>query len=371
MAYLDKEKIKKSLTRDDIKKILVDLGSESCIDNGGNELYFKTVCHGGEKYKLCYYVNSQLFHCYTDCGDSFDIYELVLRSRRAKGINLTFLQAVKYVASITAHLFYSNIEETKSDKIDDWQWLNCIGKTKIKEKVNNDNKIISEHVLEMFCYLPHEAWIKDGITEESMQKYQISYWAVENKIIIPHRNIEGKLIGVRGRAFNKEDLEKGKYMPITVEGICLKHKLGNNLYGLCQNEEAIRRIGKIMLVESEKSVLLADGFYRQNNFTVAVCGSNLTDEQCRIILSLGVREVFIAFDKEYTDADSWEAEAYANKLINLAKKLNPYCTVYILWDKRGLLNKKDSPLDKGKDVLEELMKEKIEVDTDFDISIES
>lgn len=48
------------------------------------------------------------------------------------------------------------------------------------------------------------------------------------------------------------------------------------------------------------------------------------------------------------------------------KSKNPYCTVYILWDKRGLLSKKDSPLDKGKDVLEELMKEKIEVDTDFD-----
>ena len=195
-----------------------------------------------------------------------------------------------------------------------------------------------------------------------MKKYQISYWGEENKIIIPHRDMEGRLIGIRGRALNQIDIDaKRKYMPITIEGKVLKHTLGNNLYGLCQNEEAIKRFKKIIIFESEKSVLLCDTYYHQNNFSVAVCGSNITDTQCKIIRNLGVNEVMIAFDKEYIDAKSKLAEVYMNKLLRLAYKLVPYCTVYILMDTDGLLEQKDSPADRGQDVLEKLMKSKIEV----------
>ena len=52
------------------------------------------------------------------------------------------------------------------------------------------------------------------------------------------------------------------------------------------------------------------------------------------------------------------------RLNTLAKRISPYCTTYILRDKRGLLGEKNSPFDKGKKVLEELMKDKILVTTD-------
>ena len=41
----------------------------------------------------------------------------------------------------------------------------------------------------------------------------------------------------------------------------------------------------------------------------------------------------------------------------------PYCQVYILWDDANLLDHKDSPCDKGKEILEVLMKHKYEIKT--------
>ena len=70
-----------------------------------------------------------------------------------------------------------------------------------------------------------------------------------------------------------------------------------------------------------------------------------------------------AFDKEFVDSDSNIADLYWQKLIKQAKKLTPYFTVYVLWDQWDLLGQKDSPADRGKDVLEALMKNKIEVRT--------
>lgn len=363
--------ITEALSKEDVIKIATELGSDGYKEGSSGELIFRSICHGSDSWKLYYYHEAKdnypakIFHCYSRCGDSFSIFELVIRARRQQGIILSFSQAVKYVASITNKMFYSNTdnEEDTSYIINDWEWINKFKNIKRQHSIPQLSEI-NEHILEIFCPYPHELWLNEGISRETMQKYQISYWGKENKIIIPHRDIDGRLIGIRGRALNKEEVDAGyKYMPINIEGKELKHTLGNNLYGLCQNEEAIRRLGKLVIFESEKSVMLCDTYYHQNNFSVAVCGSNITDTQCRLIRNLGVNEVMIAFDKEFTDPDSKAAEAYGNKIINKAKRLTPYFTVYVIWDNLGLLEMKDSPADKGKEVLEKLMKNKIEIQT--------
>lgn len=373
-GYLNKKAILDALTKEDVINICVDLGSAGYRTGTSGELIFQTICHGGDSWKLYYYHEAtdkypgKIFHCYTQCSESFGIFELVIRARKSQGISINFFQALKYVASITNHMYYSSGDDAAEHYlIDDWSWINRLKKIK---KPNSIPKLstINEHILEIFAPFPHEEWLQEGISAESMKKYQISYWGQENKIIIPHRDINGRLIGIRGRALNPEDIEDGKkYMPISIQGNCLKHTLGNNLYGLCQNEEAIKRIGKIVLFESEKSVMFCDTYYHQNNFTVAVCGSNITDTQCRIIRSLGVKEVMIAFDKEYEDIDTYQAELYGNKLKKLASKLTPYCTVYILWDTDGILRRQDSPADKGQEALEILMKKKVEITTNGEV----
>lgn len=113
----------------------------------------------------------------------------------------------------------------------------------------------------------------------------------------------------------------------------------------------------------EKAVLQSESFYGSNNFTVAVCGSNISTIQRDLILGLNVREVFIAFDKEFHEAYSDESDNYAERILRLAGMFTPYVTTYVLWDTEGLLGYKDSPTDRGQEVLEKLMKGKFEVET--------
>jgi hypothetical protein len=360
---LDKEKIKESLTEKDIEIILRDLGSNCSKKDGQNNLLFQTVCHCGEKYKLYYYTDTKIFHCYTDCNESFDIYELVIRAKHQKGISFSFYDAVKYVSSITGKLFTSDslFQRINNDLIDDWDW---IARYKRKDKKQIVLPKFEENVLDVFIPLPHELWLSEGISYDTIMKFKISYYIREDRIAIPHFDINNNLVGIRGRALRQEDIEAGrKYLPLTIENKLYSHPTMYNLYGLHKTKNAITRIRKAIIFEDEKSVLKCEDYYGEDNFSVATGGSSLSDFQRDLLLSLGIEEVFLARDKEFTDPNSVEAYEYARKLLKQAYKFVPYCRTYILWDDFGLLNYKDSPADQGKQVLELLMKNKYEIKT--------
>ena len=147
-----------------------------------------------------------------------------------------------------------------------------------------------------------------------------------------------------------------------------------NLYGLNMHIKGILKTKKIVSVESEKSVMLAHDYYGEDAFVVATCGFNISNWQRDMILSLGVEEVMLGYDKDFIPSDFENVSEddieykkymrFVNRLYSLAYKFTPYCRTYILWDDLGLLNKKDSPFDRGKDSLEKIMKNKIEVTTE-------
>lgn len=365
--YLDKEQIKHNLSSEDIITILINLGSSyPKQDNEGN-LIFQTVCHGGDSYKLYYYTESHMFHCYTHCSETFDVYELVLRANRTKGINLTFYEAVKYVVGITGNEIYTDGNSLITDgKIDDWNWLNKFSHNKSHKP--HSIAPISENVLDLFIKETPPDWTFEGITREAMIYYGIKYSPSRNAYIIPHRYWRtGELIGVRGRYLGQTELDAGmKYAPIQVEGKFLKHSLGMNFFGLFESMEAIKRFRKVMIVESEKSVLQNHVFFGNNNFAIAICGSNLTDTQIKILLSLEIDEVILALDKEYTDPNSIVGQAYLAKLISKLSKLKPYMRCSVIFDRQNLLGLKDSPTDRGKETLLKLLDDKITV-TDEDL----
>ena len=104
-------------------------------------------------------------------------------------------------------------------------------------------------------------------------------------------------------------------------------------------------------------------YFGENDFSLATCGSNITTQQIKLLLEyLGVEEVILGYDKEFHDPESWEADMYRNKLYKKIAPLLPYCKVSILWDRHDLLGYKDSPTDRGKDVLLQLLDEKVEID---------
>ncbi|MEM5009393.1 hypothetical protein WKH57_01600 [Niallia taxi] len=355
--WLDKDKIKNSLTKEDIHKIMMDLGSEfPRRDKEGNPI-FTTICHNnhGGSHKLYYYDESKQFHCYSECQENMDIFQIVERVKKC-----SFPSAVKYVADLSGK-HYSSTTVVSNNKIDDWEWINKFNK---KSQPNVQLNTYNECVLDMFLPLSHEEWLDEGITDETMRKFEIGFHVTQNKITIPQRSKENKLIGVRGRALNDEDIAAGKkYMPLTIEGLTYSTMSFYSLYGLNHTQKAIKRIKKVMIFEDEKSVLKCEDYFGEDNFAVATFGSNLSDYQVRMLLELGIEEVFIARDKEYQEANSEEAYRYSTRLLKQAMKFVPYVRTYILFDEWDLLHYKDSPADQGRDVLIELMKKKFEICT--------
>ena len=125
-------------------------------------------------------------------------------------------------------------------------------------------------------------------------------------------------------------------------------------------KDKILKCKKVMLVEAEKSVLQAYSYFREDSFVVGLCGFNITQTQIKIILKeLKVEEVIVGFDRDYEESDSYEATAYYQKIIKKVAPLVPFCRVYLVLDKENRLEYKDSPTDRGKDILVKLMKEKI------------
>ena len=120
-----------------------------------------------------------------------------------------------------------------------------------------------------------------------------------------------------------------------------------------------------MLVEAEKSCLQAYSYFGEDSFVVAVCGSNITATQIKLILNyLQVEEVIVGFDRDYHDPHSYEAQSWWNKMMKKVAPLVPYVKVCICADTKDRLLYQDSPFDQGKDVLLELLSEKIVVTMD-------
>ena len=235
-------------------------------------------------------------------------------------------------------------------------------------------KFYDAHILNYFDGNTfYQGWIDEGISEKTMMKYQIKWYEFQKHIIIPHFDIHGNLVGIRRRSLKPEDL-KNKYMPEFLEGRSYEHSLGLNLYGLYQNQSAIKKQKKAIIVEGEKSVLLSDSYYGNKSIAVATCGFNISEWQLRTLLSLGVDTIYLGFDKDYDinkeaeyskDKAIWDNyQHYIMRLNTLAKRIAPYCNTYILRDRKGLLGEKDSPFDKGKNILEELIKDKMLITTD-------
>lgn len=356
---IDKDKLKNQLTKSDITNVVLSLGGQSPKEDYRGNLIFETVCHNldGGSYKLYYYDNTKLFTCYTECQESFDVFDLISRNKSLHNGKWEFKDSLLYVTGLTG---YSATEISTIDidnKIDDWDFLD-----KYRKKTPPVITIpkYNNYVLDIYQDYHHQQWLQEGITSKAMKKFNIKFDAFTNKIIIPHYDIHNNLIGIRGRSLNQEDIEQGrKYMPVKVENTIYSHPISCNLYGLSQNLSTIKKLRKAFIVEGEKSVLKIESFYPDHNFSIAVCGDKISEVQKGLILQ-HVDEIIIGFDK----VEAYKSGNVNQSIINLrylAKRFSPYVKTFIIVDKKNLLELKDAPVDKGRDILEELMSRKIEV----------
>ncbi len=184
-------------------------------------------------------------------------------------------------------------------------------------------------------------WEREGISSEALKSFQVRYDSFSNRLVYPIRNSDGKIVNVGGRALNPNWKENGerKYTYFYPWGTM------NVIYGLFENREYILKKKEIILFEGCKSVLIAHTWGTQN--CGAILTSHLNSSQMKILARLGCRVIF-ALDKD--------VQIRNDKHI---KQLKNYVNCEYLWDKHNLLNEKDSPVDKGKEIFERLYDERL------------
>lgn len=365
----DKDEIKQGLTLEQVEEVILALGVQNYRIQSG-VIMMENICHNfpGESsgMKLYYYDNTKLFRCYTECREFFDIFELIIKVHE-----IQFNQEINMIKSIEWLLTLLGIQiaEKTFDEIGIEtnkflkQMSNLIDKiNKMGEQKKFELQIYDDAFLNTLKNIPAKSWIEQGITKESMEKYQIRYHLGQEKIVIPHRDADGNLIGVRGRAMIKEEAELyGKYKPIAIAGTMYNHPLSFALYGLYENKENIKRVKKVFIFESEKSVITYDSLFgSENNISVACCGSSISTYQIDLLCELGVEEIIIAFDKEFSELNSPEHKRNVASLLKLKNKFSNRVKVSFLYDiDNNLLDLKDSPIDKGKDIFLTMFKNRI------------
>ena len=364
MPKFDKDEIKNTLTLEQITDYVAELGGEPIMQDGF--LTCKTICHGGHSHKLYYYDNSKLWKCYTECaGDAFDIYDLTRRAMKIqRGEEWSLPRAVGYVARYfgIASSEEENFDDTQQ-KLQDWEVLKNYQQN---SSISNNKKIVEfkefdENILQ---YLPRPAitpWINEGIEQEIMNARGICYDPVNCGIVIPHYDENGALIGIRERTLIKEEEAYGKYRPAVLNGKMYNHPLGFALYNLNNSKEHIKQMGTAIVMEGEKSCLkYASMFGVDNDISVATCGSNLIQHQVDLLRQYGVKEIVIAFDKQFKEAGDQEYKQWTRKLTALHNKYSKLVNISFIFDVKGdMLGYKESPVDRDKETFVKLFKERV------------
>lgn len=188
-------------------------------------LVMPTVCHHSNiddaSMKLYYYKNTHIFYCYTEDG-AMSIFSFLKHFYEARDIDYDWFTDIYEV--IRGCSYFNEHQNTTSYK--------SIRNDYILKKERQELPAYPDKIMECFIkYYPIE-WLNDGISYEAMDKFNIRYSPSQNKIIIPHYDVNGRLVGIRGRALNQEDIDTwGKYMPIQIEGKWYSHPLSLNQIG--------------------------------------------------------------------------------------------------------------------------------------------
>ena len=192
---IDLQKLILELTEDDIIEIMQDLGADR-YKVRPEAIIFPTICHNEDaaeaSLKLYYYKDTKLFHCYTDCSSSFNLFTLVekvweLQGKRSVKLNkdkksendFCFYDVVRYVAQ-------KGNQSLTSTKVN--------GRYKSdKERLIKKDRLITlpaypTNLLDMFDKIRPIEWLEEGISEAALDKFDISYSiTIPNEQLLTHR----------------------------------------------------------------------------------------------------------------------------------------------------------------------------------------
>lgn len=334
MSEIDREKLRELEDKVDLLEY-----AQTSFDfrKGGDDAYFcHCPLHVDKTPSLKISRNRNVFHCFS-CGKGGGLLSWLMTIEK-----LSFNDAVEKVCKLaggdiknlkvsSALKFYQDIKRSTDET------------TVISNQI--EREILPVSAIEKFSTdLPQE-WIDEGISPEAMRKYQVRIDYDSNRIVYPVWDNQDRLIGFKGRTRfeNYKSLKIQKYMNYTKLGVV------DYFGGMKENRQNIAAKGEAIIFEGVKSGYKAYSWGVDNWLSSET--SALNKQQVVVLLQAGIKNVVIAWDNDV----SWE------KIVEKTKTLRNFANVYAIRDTKGLLGKKEdkmSPVDKGREVWEQLYAER-------------
>lgn len=290
-------------------------------------------------------------------GDIFGIVSIIENKVSIDGVQDDLYEAKKWIIETLGYYDMLGKKNGKrKSKVEQNGWLKEIKKKRSKIQKSEDvkpNTVISEDIKKKYIMLPYKGWIEEGIFWETQVYFEVGYDLLTDRVITMVHNKDGQLIGVKGRYIgdNEEILDNMKYLYIE------KTNKSIELFNYHRAVEYIKKYKRVIVFEGYKSVMKCTQYGYPN--CVSIEGDSITDVQLSLLKDLGIDvEIVIAFDKDKTKEDVVEqVERITNR------------KVYAVIDSDGSLKEKESPVDRGKEVFEHLVKNKIKIKVDnvFDV----
>jgi len=281
---------------------------------------------------LCINTDKNYYYCFS-CHRSGNLLSWLIEYE-----DMNLKDAVEYLFKITGNTDINKF--TVSSSVNEFRKYSIDNEEKIDRKILD----LKKDYLDKYCdELPIE-WVKEGIPIDEIKRYNIRIDEQNNRIVYPVYDNNDFMIGVKGRTRydNYKELGIPKYMNYYPIGT------SNFFQGMHENKEAILKEKRAIIVEGLKSVMKLNGY----GFGYAIASETccLNNEQIKILLSLHLDEIIIAYDKGVKICD----------IINNVKKLKPFVRVSIVNDKKDIyLKDKDAPVDRGIQVWKELYEKRI------------
>lgn len=244
------DEVKQQLTPENIIEIVTTILGAHTYREFNDYIIFPTICHNEDsasaKLKLYYYKENKLFHCYTECNESFDIFGLFKRYYKLRKQKYDFYHDILFkIIDKNDFVFQNNEYKYKPQR----------ERYRIKNRTAT-LPIYPKNIIDIYPKHYPVEWTYENISDATMERFNIRFSPLDNKIIIPHYDINGNLIGIRGRALDPFDIENfGKYAPLKIENKWYSHPLSLNLYGINLNKDAISRNKRVILFEGGVSPL--------------------------------------------------------------------------------------------------------------------
>lgn len=256
-------------------------------------------------------------------------------------LNINFYDTFKLLHEILG-LDYNGFSAITIEQI---EMLNIYKRKAIENK--GEIKFYTKKEIEFYyAKIPFLDWVQEGILPETQDFFEVGYSRSYNRVVFPHKYYkDGSYVGLIGRTLfdDWKEFDIPKYFPI------IEYLKGENIYGLYENMEYIKKAGYVVVYEAEKSVMKR--YSKLDRTAVALCCHEITETQIKILLSLKVDIVF-AMD---SDISLFEVRGLCNQLYG--RTMNK---VYYLYDKtKTLLGEKESPADAKEVIFKELWRTKV------------